>query len=160
VDEFLQTFVEVMPSLIAHLSKSVGRHDAEDAVQLAFLYCWRSTTLAKITDYRPWIWKTAINVSRHVHRSGGVLRRALPLLERDFEIRTELADDPDLLRWLDEAIAGLKSDRKMIMKMRMAGASFRHIGNALGITEYAAAMRMQKAKRDVRRAAEKRKDQP
>jgi RNA polymerase sigma-70 factor (ECF subfamily) len=62
-EELVRIFGELGPKLLSTLLCLVGNHaDAQDAIQDAFLKCWRArTSRAQIRDMRSWIFRVVIN---------------------------------------------------------------------------------------------------
>ena len=76
VDAFNAIRDELYSSLYFLLS---NHDDAQDALQVAFLHCWRARArLAEISNLRAWIWRVCLNAGRDL-RDRAWRRRARPL---------------------------------------------------------------------------------
>src|SRR5215472_14342275 len=65
-----RAFAEVREDLVHRLSFLLGNHeDAQDAVQEAFLKCWRLQDAPGIRNYRAWLRRVAVNAARDLQRN-------------------------------------------------------------------------------------------
>jgi RNA polymerase sigma-70 factor (ECF subfamily) len=79
-DQFVRTFSEVRADLLGTLYCLLGNHeDAQDAVQEAFLKCWRRRQAVRsIRNLRAWIFRVGLNVAKDLCRNAW-RRRLRPL---------------------------------------------------------------------------------
>lgn len=77
----LDAFTETRPALLQTLAHQLGnRDDAQDAVQDAFLKCWRRRAkLRRVRDLRAWIFRVGLNTAKDLLRNAW-RRRSRPLL--------------------------------------------------------------------------------
>jgi RNA polymerase sigma-70 factor (ECF subfamily) len=70
----------VRPRLLEKLRTLLGNEaDAQDAMQTAFLHCWRArASLDQVRNVRGWIWRVGVNAGRDLQKSYW-RRRARPL---------------------------------------------------------------------------------
>src|SRR6476646_7963082 len=89
-ERLLTTFVEARPDLLATLAQHLGCHDdALDAMQEAFLKCWRRRDrVHEVRNLRAWIFRVGLNTARDFQRN--VWRRR----SRPLEATPRLADRP------------------------------------------------------------------
>src|SRR5436190_2214812 len=99
VDGLVEAFNEVRAELVSTLFYILGNHaDAQDAAQEAFLKCWRARdSVAKIRDYRAWIFRVALNAGKDLQRNAWY-RKARPLAG------PTLHDDPRVVSPLEAAM--------------------------------------------------------
>jgi len=67
----LRPFAEVRPRLLEKLRVLLGNEaDAQDALQTAFLHCWRArASLDQVRNVRGWIWRVGVNAGRDLQKS-------------------------------------------------------------------------------------------
>jgi RNA polymerase sigma-70 factor (ECF subfamily) len=124
-EELVRTFCELGPKLLNTLLCLLGNYaDAQDAVQNAFLKCWRArASTAGVRDVRAWIFRVGINAARDARRSAW-RRRSKPLEENaSLHISAEpsparLAEDNEKLRLLDHAISQLRVEERAVFLLR------------------------------------------
>ena len=83
-EQLLHAFAEARPDLLNALTMLLGsRDDAQDAVQEAFLKCWRKRdAVGGVFNLRAWIFRVGLNSGRDLRRN--VWRqRSRPLLGRE-----------------------------------------------------------------------------
>lgn len=104
-----------------------NREDAHDALQEAFLKCWRArNTLPDVQNLRAWIFRVAMNTARDARRSAWN-RRVTAMATEEIQIATRDApaieglEDQESLARLREAIAGLRPEEKEVFLLRQNG---------------------------------------
>ena len=117
-DELISTLVYVLGN----------RDDALDAVQDAFLKCWRARdTVADVQNLRAWIFRVGLNTAKDMRRSAWS-RKVKPLGTEEImlvarEPMTGAAlEDEESLRLLRSAIADLRADEKEVFLLRQNGS--------------------------------------
>lgn len=80
-DRLLLAFIESRSDLLQALTQHLGsRDDAQDALQDAFLKCWRRRKgLHRIRNLRAWVFRVSLNAARDLLRNAW-RRRSRPLL--------------------------------------------------------------------------------
>ena len=146
-------FTDLRDELIGTLAYLLqSREAALDAVQEAFLKCWRARdTLPAVRDVRAWIFRVGMNTARDLQRSAWSRRvkpldgEELMLTARDDPPGGGLEDREDLDR-LRRAIAGLRREEKEVFLLRQNGElTYEQIAEVLGIPSGTAKTRMQSA---------------
>ncbi len=121
-------FHELRDELISTLVYVLGnRDDALDAVQDAFLKCWRARdTVAEVQNLRAWIFRVGLNTAKDLQRSAWS-RKVKPLgaeetmlVSREAKSGADLEDE-ESLRLLRTAIAQLRTDEKEVFLLRQNG---------------------------------------
>ncbi len=121
-------FHELRDELISTLVYVLGnRDDALDAVQDAFLKCWRARdTVAEVQNLRAWIFRVGLNTAKDQQRSAWS-RKVKPLgaeetmlVSREPKSGADLEDE-ESLRLLRTAIAQLRTDEKEVFLLRQNG---------------------------------------
>jgi RNA polymerase sigma-70 factor (ECF subfamily) len=127
-DDFVRAFNEVRAELVSTLYYLLGnQEDAQDAVQDAFLKCWRSRGgLEDIRNLRAWIFRVGLNAAKDLQRNAW-RRRARPLLGNPAvcEPAAPSPADPlehgeDLER-LHTALLDLRPEEKAVFLLRQNG---------------------------------------
>ena len=142
--------------LLAYFLRRVSEDHANDLVAEVFMVAWRRRAVAPgEPDLRPWLFKVARNVLRN-HRRGAA--RRLRLHERlrahaPTEVAVVQPPDPSdivaLLRW---ALAQLREqDREVLRLVAWEGCSTGELATELGCSTNAAAVRLHRARRRLRR---------
>ena len=134
-------FAEVAPELAGRLFLILGdREDTRDAVQTAFLRCWRARDrLGAVRDLRAWIFRVALNVAFDL-RHQVVRRRATPLdaLGETVPERSGATPEGDALRRerLDLLRAALRdlrpAEREVFVLRQESGLTYEEIAAARG----------------------------
>jgi len=142
------------------------REDALEAVQDAFLRCWRTRDAAReVRDLDAWIFAVCLNAARDIRRrrlvrQGG--RRSESLPSEDAMQRGSLSTDParraeareDLVR-VRAAIRELPEDQREVFLLRQNGElPYERIAETLGIPVNTAKTRMRRALLRLRAAIE------
>lgn len=121
----LQAFADIHPKLLRKLYALLGNDaDAHDALQTAFLHCWRARVAAPHTgNLRGWIWRVGVNAGRDL-RKYLRLRRTLPLTESaDRSAEYDGLPAQAVLRQeeqeqLREALAQLRPAERAVFRLR------------------------------------------
>ena len=79
-EDFVRVFNGIRTELVSTLFFVLGNHDdAQDAVQEAFLKCWRTRqALTDVKNIRAWIFRVGLNAAKDLQRNAW-RRRAKPL---------------------------------------------------------------------------------
>jgi RNA polymerase sigma-70 factor, ECF subfamily len=79
-DALLDAFNNVRSEVYGRLHALLGNHaDAQDALQVAFLHCWRAREkLSDVQNLRAWIYRVCLNAGRDL-RDAAWRRRSRPL---------------------------------------------------------------------------------
>jgi RNA polymerase sigma-70 factor, ECF subfamily len=127
-DSLLDTFNTVREEVYGSLAAMLGNHaDAQDALQVAFLHCWRAREkLADVQNLRAWIYRICLNAGRDV-RDTAWRRRSRPLctVKSEAFCRQETASavmiDREEREQLQAALHRLRPDEKEIFLLRQDG---------------------------------------
>ena len=127
-DALLDAFNAVREELYSSLYFLLSNHaDAQDALQVAFLHCWRARArLPEIGNLRAWIWRVCLNAGRDL-RDRAWRRRARPLdlVEGSACCRhkgpTETLIDQEERGRLNTALHRLRPEEKEIFLLRQNG---------------------------------------
>jgi len=124
-EHFLEAFAAARADLAQALTGLLGNtEDAQDAVQEAFLKCWRVRERVRaVHNLRAWIFRVALNAARDLQRNVW-RRRARPLLDQ-----AALAGRPgpspaeellhaEALERLRAALAGLRPAEREVFLLR------------------------------------------
>ncbi len=158
-DELLRAFDEARAELFGRLYAMLGNYaDAQDALQLAFLHCWRARArVPDLNNLRAWIWRVALNAGRD-YRDLVWRRRAKPLslVEATARCRgdspAERLVDQECLEQLRAALVHLRPEEREILLLRQNGElTYREIGRRKGIPVGTAKTLMRKAVQKLRR---------
>jgi RNA polymerase sigma-70 factor (ECF subfamily) len=138
------------------------REDARDAVQEAFVRCWRARDAARgARDLDAWIFSVLLNAAKDQRRRRRV-RAAQPLPTEDAMAPTVREPDPgaalerrDELARVRGAIHALPEPEREVFLLRQNGElTFEAIGQALGVPVGTAKTRMRAALRRLREAVD------
>jgi RNA polymerase sigma-70 factor (ECF subfamily) len=131
--------------------------EAFDIVQESFVAAWRA--LKRFDERRPfgiWLKRIAINKCRDWRRRRAVrsfFYRAEDIDRLGLQVEQPVVaanDREDALRRLDEAIAALPDGLKAPLLLSLTGeASYREIGESLGLTAKAVEVRIYRARREL-----------
>ncbi|MCE9637434.1 MAG: RNA polymerase sigma factor [Planctomycetes bacterium] len=129
-----------------------NRDDAREAVQEAFLRCWKARDPSRaVRDLDAWIFSVLLNVARDTRRRRAVRRSAS--LPTEDEMRPEVSHEPsrraeareDLTR-VRAAIRELPDEQREVFLLRQNGdLPYERIASMLGIPENTAKTRMRRA---------------
>jgi RNA polymerase sigma-70 factor (ECF subfamily) len=145
--------------LLGTLYYLVGNvEDARDALQEAFVKCWRHRhETPEIQNLRAWIFRIAMNTGRDLRQTAW-RRRSRPLSGEETMIQT-VQDSPETvvagreqLDRLREAIRGLRSEEQEVFLLRQNGEmTYEQIADAVGIPVGTAKTRMRLALNKLRK---------
>jgi RNA polymerase sigma-70 factor (ECF subfamily) len=115
--------------LLGTLYYLVGNlEDARDALQEAFIKCWRNCDRAEVRDVKAWVFKIALNTGRDMRRAAWSRRRQ-PLAEEAAAMLTSATPSPDVallqqeqLELLRKAILTLRPEEREVFLLRQNGA--------------------------------------
>ena len=127
-DVLLRAFTQMRDELVSTLCFVLGNpDDAQDAVQEAFLRCWRTREgLTDIQNLRAWIFRVGLNVAKDVQRSAW-RRRVKPLMGAETmpTARTTPSggglEDQEVLQQLRQALVHLRPEEKEVFLLRQNG---------------------------------------
>jgi RNA polymerase sigma-70 factor (ECF subfamily) len=158
-DGLVVAFNEVRGKLFGKLYAMLGNYaDTQDALQLAFLHCWRARArVGEVHNLRAWIWRVGLNAGRDL-RDLVWRRRAKPLdvIETTACCRgTSPADalvNQERLERLRAALVHLRPEERDILLLRQNGElTYEEIGQQRGIPVGTAKTLMRKAVHKLRR---------
>ncbi len=123
-EAFVAIFGELRPKLLNTLLCLLGNDaDAQDAMQDAFMKCWRArASTARVRDLRAWIFRVGINAARDKQRC--VWRRRIRPLEVNSLHRAagdspaEVAEENEKVELLREAIIKLRTEERAVFLLR------------------------------------------
>src|SRR5271167_4169222 len=97
-EKLLRAFAEARPDLLNALTMMLGSSDdAQDAVQDAFLKCWRKRDqVGGVYNLRAWIFRVGLNSGRDLRRNAW-RRRSRPLLGLEPPLELPAASPGDQL---------------------------------------------------------------
>jgi RNA polymerase sigma-70 factor, ECF subfamily len=128
-ERLLQAFADARPELTQTLLRVLGSaDDAQDAVQEAFLKCWRHRRrVAEVRNLRAWIFRVGLNTARDLQRNVW-RRRARPLAEH-VEVGDRARPSPaeqlvhsEALERLRQALGGLRPEERAVFLLRQNSA--------------------------------------
>jgi RNA polymerase sigma-70 factor (ECF subfamily) len=136
-----EAFARHQDELLGTLYYLVGNlDDARDALQEAFLKCWRHREgVAKIENLKAWIFRVALNTGRDL-RGAAWRRRRVPLVGEETMLATkqispqaELENREQLAR-LRQAVGDLRAEEQEVFLLRQNGQmTYDEIAIAVGI---------------------------
>jgi RNA polymerase sigma-70 factor (ECF subfamily) len=155
-----EAFARWQDELLGTLFYLVGnREDARDALQEAFIKCWRHRQqLPRIENLKAWIFRIALNTGRDLRESAWRRKRqALP--EHDVMIDTHQAAPADQaaanedVERVREAIGALRQEEQEVFLLRQNGdLTYEEIAGALQIPVGTVKTRMRMALAHLRQA--------
>jgi RNA polymerase sigma-70 factor (ECF subfamily) len=126
-EEFVCTFNQVRPDVVSKLLCILGNYeDAQDAIQEAFLKCWRRIEKTKgVRNLRGWIFRVGVNTAKDLQRNGW-RRRVRPLTHAahaagNGQSPSELAENREDQRRLRAALVDLRPEEQEVYLLRMNG---------------------------------------
>jgi RNA polymerase sigma-70 factor, ECF subfamily len=127
-EALLRAFNDWRDELVSTLMFVLGnRDDAQDAVQEAFLKCWRTRSgLSAVQNLRAWVFRVGLNVAKDLQRSAW-RRRARPLLEEAAMFADRAADpgraaeDREDVGRLRAALRELRREEQEVFLLRQNG---------------------------------------
>ena len=153
-------FARYQSELLGTLFYTVGNvEDARDALQEAFVKCWRHRAkVSEVENLKAWIFRIALNTGRDM-RSSAWQRRRKSLDGHENMIETTqtgpqqaIAANEELSQ-LREALAELRSEEQEVFLLRQNGEmTYDEIGDALGLPTGTVKTRMRLALTKLRKA--------
>jgi RNA polymerase sigma factor (sigma-70 family) len=127
-EEFVRAFNAVRTELVSTLFFILGNHDdAQDAVQDAFLKCWRARrSLSEVRNVRAWIFRVGLNAAKDLQRNAW-RRRVKPLQaasgsdDAALPSPAETLEDKESLERLRQALMTLRPEEKAVFLLRQNG---------------------------------------
>jgi RNA polymerase sigma-70 factor (ECF subfamily) len=127
-DAFVRAFNEVRAELVSTLFFLLGNHeDAQDAVQEAFLKCWRTqASLVGVQNIRAWIFRVGLNAAKDLQRNAWRRRAkfigdgAPPDVAGD-PSPCEAAEEKEARDSLRRALFQLRTEEKEVFLLRQNG---------------------------------------
>jgi RNA polymerase sigma-70 factor (ECF subfamily) len=127
-DDLVCAFNELRTELVSTLYFYLGNlDDAQDAVQEAFLKCWRfRDTIADVRNLRAWIFRVGLNSAKDLQRNA-FRRRVRPLsmasvpLQPDDASPEKSAQFREARERLQRALLNLRPDEKEVFLLRQNG---------------------------------------
>ena len=126
--KLLETFLAVRAKLTGTLNRILHNYeDARDAVQDAFLKCWRGAGRAsRIRDLQAWIFRVGLNSAKDIQRSAWRRRlRPLDAVAGREETRTLApdlaAEEREDEQRLQKAVAQLRPEEQHVFQLRRTG---------------------------------------
>jgi RNA polymerase sigma-70 factor (ECF subfamily) len=128
-ERLLCAFAEARPELARALVRYLGSaDDAQDAVQEAFLKCWRGRDrVAEVHNLRAWIFRVGLNAARDLQRNAW-RRRARPLAGHGDRTThpgpspSDQAAHGEALDRLRAALTGLRPEERAVFLLRQNSA--------------------------------------
>ncbi|MCA9268341.1 MAG: RNA polymerase sigma factor [Planctomycetales bacterium] len=133
--------------------------DAHDALQEAFMKCWRTRDkLAGVDNVRAWIFRVALNTGRDMRSSAWRRKRTpldgseLPMQATETPVHEAVVQSEELQR-LRNAVGQLRGEEQEVFLLRQNGAmTYEQIGEALGLATGTVKTRMRLAIAKLRAA--------
>jgi RNA polymerase sigma factor (sigma-70 family) len=158
-----EVFAHCQDELLGTLYYLLGNaEDARDALQEAFLRCWRHRQgVPQIDNLRAWIFRVALNVGRDV-RSAAWRRRRRPMDEDEQAMLTSRERPPEAeaarreqLTLLRRALHGLRPEEQEVFLLRQNGQmTYDEIAETINIPVGTVKTRMRLALAKLREALE------
>jgi RNA polymerase sigma-70 factor (ECF subfamily) len=124
-EDFVCTFNQVRPVVVSKLLCILGNHDdAQDAMQEAFLKCWRRLEKIKgVRNLRGWIFRVSVNTAKDLQRNTWRCR-VRPLTHATHVFSNgpspqELAENREDQRRLQAALLDLRPEEQEVYLLRM-----------------------------------------
>ncbi|MFK8115040.1 MAG: RNA polymerase sigma factor [Rubripirellula sp.] len=152
-------FDDAHGELLGTLFYLVGNmEDARDALQEAFLKCWRNRQqVDQVTNLRAWVFRITLNTGRDCRKTAWKRRRQ-PILEDSPMVSTSDSPDAGLLRdeeqrALQLAVLNLRAEEQEVFLLRQNGAlTYEQIAEATSLPLGTVKTRMRKAISQLREA--------
>ncbi len=153
-------FAQYRGELLGTLYYLVGNlEDANDALQEAFIKCWRHREQEpEVRNLKAWIFRIALNTGRDIRKTAWRRKRqSLPQDEADLESTQDgpqtAAEHREQLAQLGEAIKQLRPEEQEVFLLRQNGQlKYEEIADAVGIPLGTVKTRMRRALSDLRLA--------
>lgn len=153
-------FAQYHGELLGTLYYLVGNlEDANDALQEAFVKCWRHRDQEpEVRNLKAWIFRVALNTGRDIRKTAWRRKRqALPqdeaVLESTQDGPQTTAEHREQLEQVSEAIKHLRPEEQEVFLLRQNGQmKYEEIADAIGIPLGTVKTRMRRALSDLRQA--------
>jgi RNA polymerase sigma-70 factor, ECF subfamily len=127
-DQLVCAFNEVRIELVSTLYFMLGNYaDAQDAVQDAFLKCWRNRDeIGEVRNLRAWVFRVGLNAAKDLQRNAW-RRRARPLSVPSTLVETQddgpvkVAEEREAKERLHRAILNLRPEEREVFLLRQNG---------------------------------------
>ena len=159
-DRLEEVFAQWQDELLGMLYYLLGNvEDARDALQEAFVKCWRRREgLDEIENLRAWVFRIALNAGRDL-RGTAWRRRRRPLQEREFKLVTR-EDSPqeevlhrERLALVSRALLKLRIEEQEVFLLRQNGQlTYEQIAESISIPVGTVKTRMRLALTKLREA--------
>jgi RNA polymerase sigma-70 factor (ECF subfamily) len=131
--------------------------DAQDAVQEAFLRCWkRRGQLPEVRNLKAWIFQITLNIARDIRKAAWNQRKKslsndIAFMPAKGNTPDEIVSEDEQLQLLRERIAGLDEPDKEVFLLRQNGdLTYPQIAELLAIPEGTVKTRMRRAIKQMR----------
>jgi len=136
-----EAFARYQGELLGTLFYLVGNlEDARDALQEAFIKCWRhQAEVTEVENLKAWIFRVALNAGRDIRETAWRRKRqALPEDEAALASRhegpSEIVEHDERLRRLREAMKELRPEEQEVFLLRQNGElTYDEIGEMLSV---------------------------
>lgn len=154
------TFARHQGELLGTLYYLVGNlEDARDALQEAFIKCWRNQAqLAEVQNLKAWVFRIALNTGRDIRETAWRRKRqGLPTDEQALPSQQlppdEIVEHDERLARLRQALGALRPEEREIFLLRQNGdLTYEEIGDTLGLPSGTVKTRMRLALARLREA--------
>jgi RNA polymerase sigma-70 factor (ECF subfamily) len=128
-DTLVQVFASMRPDLLRTLLRLLGRtEDAQDALQEAFLKCWRHREeVSQVRNLRAWVYRVCLNTARDFQRN--VWRRRVHSIPSNLELDDVASPSPgeaalhqEALDRVAEALTRLRPEEQAVFLLRQNSA--------------------------------------
>ena len=128
-DQLVCAFNEVRIELVSTLYYMLGNYaDAQDAVQDAFLKCWRNRDgIGEVRNLRAWVFRVGLNAAKDLQRNAW-RRRARPLsvpttlVETQDDCPVKVAEEREAKERLHRALLNLRPEEREVFLLRQNGS--------------------------------------
>ena len=128
-DDLIAAFHDVRDKLFRKLYAMLGNHaDAQDALQLGFLHCWRARAgIRELRSLRGWVWRVGVNAGRDLQKYLRC-RRTKPLHDAESEMLDDRRSAADILmeqedqERLEAALEHLRPAEREVFRLRNEAA--------------------------------------
>ncbi len=155
-----EAFARYQGELLGTLCLLVGdREDAQDALQEAFIKCWRHRSQApEVTNLKAWIFRIALNTGRDLRKAAWRKRRQP--MPQDENTLASASETPELVAQRREqyariraAVAELREEEREVFLLRQNGdLTYQEIATALDVPTGTVKTRMRLALAKIRTA--------
>ena len=140
-DALEEAFVRYQSELLGMLYHMVGHaEDARDALQEAFVKCWRNRQqVAEIQNLKAWIFRVALNTARDMRQTAWRRHKkclpddetSIPTEQPSPEVQVEYSEQLVLVR---AAVSALRAEEQEVFLLRQNGQlTYEQIAEALGV---------------------------